>query len=114
MTVPSYDSAASRAVIDGVDVDAVAMAVLGCPGVAGLDGGEFGEVTTYLPGRTLAGVLVRGGRVTIGVRAQWTPAPRLAARIATMLVPLTSSRPVDVVIADIEEPHTRATVDVSD
>jgi hypothetical protein len=40
---------AAPAVIDGVDVDAVAAAVQGCTGVAALDGGPFGQVASYLP-----------------------------------------------------------------
>jgi hypothetical protein len=93
------------AVIDGVNVDAVAAAVLGCAGVAGLDGGRFGEVASYLPGRKVRGVVVSGGRVTVQIRSRWAvPAPGLAALITTVLAPLTGSRPVDVVIADIDDP----------
>jgi hypothetical protein len=93
------------AVIDGVDVVAVAMLVRGCAGVSGLDGGRFGEVVSYLPGRKVEGVMVRDGRVTVQVRAQWAvPAPALAALITTALVPLTGNRPVDVVIGDIDDP----------
>ena len=93
------------AVIDGVNVDAVAAAVLGCAGVAGLDGGRFGEVTSYLPGRKVPGVVVSGGRVTVQIRSRWAvPAPGLAALITAVLAPLTGSRPIDVVIADIDDP----------
>jgi hypothetical protein len=93
------------AVIDGVDVDAVAAAVAGCAGVAALDGGPFGEVTCYLPGRKVVGVVVGNGRVTVQVRARWgVPAPDLAALITVVLAPLTGHRPVDVVIADIDDP----------
>jgi hypothetical protein len=93
------------AVIEGVDVDAVAAVVLGCAGVAGLDGGRFGEVASYLPGRTVEGVVVSGGRVKVQIRARWGVAvPELAALIATVLLPLTGSRPVDVAIADIDDP----------
>ena len=93
------------AVIDGVDVDAVAAAVTGCAGVAALAGGPFGEVTSYLPGRKVVGVMVSDGRVTVQVRARWgIPAPDLAALITVVLAPLTSHRPVDVVIADLDDP----------
>jgi hypothetical protein len=93
------------AVIDGIDVDAVAAAVRGCPGVSGLDGGRYGEATTYLPGRTVQGVVVGGGRVRVQVRAAWgVEAPLLATLITTVLAPLTGRRPVDVVIADIDDP----------
>jgi hypothetical protein len=93
------------AVIDGVNVDAVAAAVLGCAGVAGLDGGRFGEVTSYLPGRKVPGVVVSGGRVTVQIRSRWAvPAPDLAALVTKVLAPLTGRRPVDVMIADIDDP----------
>ena len=102
---------AGQAVIDGVNVDAVAAAVRGCAGVAGLDGGRYGEVATYLPGRTIPGIMVSipgimvsGGRVTVQIRSQWVPAPGLAVLITTVLAPLTGGRPVDVVIADIDDP----------
>jgi hypothetical protein len=105
MTLPSPGFLARDAIIDGVDVDAVAVAVRGCAGVSGLDGGRYGEVTTYLPGRTVPGVTVGGGRVRVQVRSAWgTQAPLLAAGIIAALAPLTGNRPVDVVIADIDDP----------
>ena len=105
MTLPPASSVPGAAVIDGVDVDAVAAAVLACPGVAALDGGRFGEVASYLPGRKVAGVMVSGGRVNVQVRARWAvPAPDLARQITAALAPLTGHRPVDVAIADIDDP----------
>lgn len=104
MTFPSA-SVPAPAVIDGVDVDAVAAAVLGCVGVAGLDNGQFGEVASYLPGRQIPGVMVRDGRVMVQVRSRWgVPAPELAALIRAVLLPLTGPRPVDIVVADIDDP----------
>lgn len=105
MTLQQESCPPGAAVIDGVDVDAVAAAVAGCAGVAALDGGRFGEVVSYLPGRTVAGVVVNNGRVTVQVRARWgVPVPDLAALITVVLAPLTGHRPVDVVIADIDDP----------
>jgi hypothetical protein len=99
------DTGPAPAVIDGVDVDAVAAAVQGCTGVAALDGGPLGQVASYLPGRKVTGVVVSDGRVTVQVRSRWgVPAPDLAALIAAVLAPLTGHRPVDVVIADIDDP----------
>jgi len=93
------------AVIDGVDVDAVAAAVRACAGVAELDGGRFGEVASYLPGRQVPGVVVGEGRVRVQVRSRWgIPAPELAALITSVLAPLTRGKPVDVVVADIDDP----------
>ena len=105
MSVPLRKSAPGSAVIDGVDVDTVAAAVRSCPGVSGLDSGQFSEVASYLPGRKVEGIVVSGGRVTVQVRSQWgVPAPELAASITAVLAPLTGNRPVDVVIADIDDP----------
>ena len=105
MTSPLGATVPQAAVIDGVNVDAVAAAVLGCAGVAGLDGGRFGEVTSYLPGRKVPGVVVSGGRVTVQIRSRWAvPAPDLAARVTEVLAPLTGRRPVDVMIAGIDDP----------
>ena len=64
MTLLTENGTPGLAVIDGVDVDAVAAAVPGCAGVAALDGGPFGEVVSYLPGRRVTGVVVGDGRVT--------------------------------------------------
>jgi hypothetical protein len=103
MTIPPADSTPTA--IDGIDVDAVAAAVQRCPGVASLDSGRFGEVGSYLPGRRVPGVVVSGGRVTVQIRSQWgIPAASLAALITAELAPLTGHHPVDVVIADIDDP----------
>jgi hypothetical protein len=105
MTLLTENGTPGLAVIDGVDVDAVAAAVSGCEGVAALDGGPFGAVASYLPGRRVTGVVVGDGRVTVQVRSQWgIPAADLAASIIVVLAPLTGHRPVDVVIADIDDP----------
>ncbi len=105
MTLSSPGVIPDAAVIDGVDVDAVAAAVRGCAGVSGLDGGQYGEVATYLPGRTVQGIVVHGSRVRVQVRSAWgVEAPLLATLITAALAPLTGGRPVDIVIADIDDP----------
>jgi len=49
--------------------------------------------------------VVSGGRVRVQIRSRWgVPAPDLAARITAVLAPLSGRRPVDVVIADIDDP----------
>ena len=106
MTVPPAHSAPRSAVIDGIDVDAVAAAVRACPGVSGLDSGPFGEVASYLPGRKVEGVVVSGRP---GDRCRSVPAGGSRHRnwpplITAVLAPLTGNRPVDVVIADIDDP----------
>ena len=113
MTLLPGHSLPSPAVIDGVDVDAVAAAVQGCAGVSALDGGQGGEITTYLPGRKVPGVQVGGGRVRVQIRSRWgVPATDLAALITVVLAPLTGSRPVDVLIADIDDPPPASSASV--
>jgi hypothetical protein len=105
LTPPAGTPVTSPAVIDGVDIDAVAAVVRGCAGVSALVGGRFGEVVSYLPGRKVTGVLVRDGRVRIQVRSRWgIPAADLGVLIRVMVAPLTGYRPIDVVIADIDDP----------
>ena len=105
MTVPAPDRPVVPAVVDGVDVDAVAAAVRTCAGVSRLDGGPYHEVTTYLPGRTVDGVAIDSDRVRVQVRAAWgARIPQLAIRIRTALAPLTGTRPVDVLVADVDDP----------
>jgi hypothetical protein len=100
---PPGSSAA--AVIDGINVDAVAAAVQVCPGVSGLDAGRFGEVASYLPGRRVQGVAVRTDSVTVQVRSRWgVSAPDLLSQITAALTPLIGGRRVEVVVADIDEP----------
>jgi hypothetical protein len=63
-------------------VDPIAMAVRACPAVAGLHGGRFGQITTYLPGRRVAGVTVFPGEIAIGVVGRY---PASVSEIATQV-----------------------------
>jgi hypothetical protein len=95
----------SAAVINGVDVEAVAAAVQGCAGVSALDSGQFGEVESYLPGRRVPGVVVRDCLVLVGVRSRWgVRAADLFAQIASAVAPLIGRRWVEVAIGDIDDP----------
>lgn len=93
------------AVIDGIDVDAVAAAVQGCRGVSGLYGGRFGEIGSYLPGRRVAGVQVSSHALTVQVRSRWdVPVADLSAQIRAALVGVVGDRRISIVIADIDDP----------
>jgi hypothetical protein len=96
----------SRAtLVDGIDIDAAAAVVRGCAGVSALDGGPFGEVVSYLPGRTVPGVAVDDDRIRVQIRSRWgVPAADVAALITAALAPLAGPRRVDVAIADIDDP----------
>jgi hypothetical protein len=102
------------ALVDGIDIDAVAAVVRGCTGVSALDGGRFGEVASYLPGRTVPGVAVDDSRIRVQVRSKWgVPAAEVAALITAALAPLTGPRPVDVAIADIDDPPAAQPAEVT-
>jgi hypothetical protein len=102
------------ALVDGIDIDAVAAIVRGCAGVSALDGGPFGEVASYLPGRTIPGVAVDDNRIRVQIRSNWgVPAADVAALITAALAPLAGPRPVDVAIADIDDPPATRPADVS-
>ena len=93
------------AIVDGIDLDAVASAVRACPGVSDLTDGRFGDATSYLPGRRLTGVAVREDAVRISVRARWgVAASDLFDQITLALTPIASKRRIEVVIAEIDNP----------
>jgi hypothetical protein len=95
----------SVALIDGVNVDAVAAAVTACPGVSGLFGGRGDAIATYLPGRRVSGIEVQPSTVTIHVRGRWgVSAPQLFAEIAAAVSPLLLGKRLHVVVADIDDP----------
>jgi len=103
---------APSAVIDGVDIDAVAAAVRACPAVEDLDGGRVGEVATYLPGRRVPGVQVGSDTVLVQVRGRWgVPAVEVATQIRRALAALTAGRRIDVVLADLGDPPVGLTGD---
>ena len=96
--------AAASSVIDGIDVDAVAAAVQCCSGVAALDGGPFGEVTTTCPaGRSpawwlaTAGSRFRSGPGGCSGAGPGCPDHRGGGAVI-------GHRLVDVAIADVDDP----------
>lgn len=105
MTQPQH------AVIDGVDVDAVAAAVLACSAVARLSGGLLGEVATYLPGRRVRGVVVRehpgAGETDLDVRVVATFGPTMsevADQVHRAIALAAPGRSRTVAIDDIDVP----------
>ena len=90
----------------GLLADRIAETVAGCPAVAALAGGPLG---TYLPGRTVRGVAVRGADVRIAVIARYgPPLAEVAAEVRSAVAPLlpAGSR-LDVLIDDIRIQGTR-------
>ncbi|HEX8080286.1 MAG TPA: hypothetical protein VF557_08755 [Jatrophihabitans sp.] len=100
-------SPAESALVDGIDVDAVATAVRGCPAVDDLDGGRLGGVATYLPGRRVPGIRIETDRIEVHVRAVWNqPASLIAQQIRAALATLSAGKVIDVVLTDIATPAT--------
>ncbi|ALE84312.1 MULTISPECIES: hypothetical protein [unclassified Pseudonocardia] len=83
----------------------VAETVAAHPSVVRLDGGAFGTVATWLPGRRLVGVGI--GRaddpVEIGVVLRLDrPIPATVAALRASVAPLVDGVPVDVTVTDVE------------
>jgi hypothetical protein len=98
-------TAVSDAVVDGVDADAVAAAVRGCPDVLDLHAGPPQLIATYLPGRRVDGVRIDPEAVTVQVRARWgTQVSDLSAQIRAALAPLAAGRRIDIIWADVADP----------
>jgi hypothetical protein len=82
--------------------DAIAAAVRGCSAVARL---AAGPVATYLPGRRVPGVAVRGDEVRVVVVARYgPPLPRVAADVRAAVRQVDPGLRVEVVIEDIDLP----------
>lgn len=84
--------------------DAVAAAVRAHPAVADLDGGPFGAIASYLPGRRVVGVRVGqpGEPVAVSVVARLgTPLPQLATELRRVIAAVTRSPVIDVTINDV-------------
>ncbi|MEO6500656.1 MAG: hypothetical protein ABIQ09_01950 [Jatrophihabitantaceae bacterium] len=98
-------SPAEPALVDGVDVDAVAAAVRGCPAVDDLDSGRLGGAVTYLPGRRVPGIRISDGRIEVHVRGVWgQPVSLIAQQIRGVLAPLSLGQIIDVRLTDVAEP----------
>jgi hypothetical protein len=89
------------------DARTIAERASACPDVAGLSGGPFGTVTTYLPGERLLGVSVRDDAVDIAIVARLRrPLPETADEVRRAVADLTGDRPVNVRIDDVVEETT--------
>ena len=107
--VTAAGSHLTAAVVDGVDLDAVAAAARSCAAVDDLCPGPWGGVVSYLPGRQVAGVRVTHNHVVISVRGRWgVPVSELAGQVRAAVTGLVGPRRVDVVVADLAEPDAQA------
>ena len=82
----------------------VAAAVAAHPGVAGLHGGIYGSVTTYLPGRKLIGVRIGVGDEPVEVAVVLypdRPIPEVVRSLRSEVSRLCGGAVVDITVADI-------------
>lgn len=83
-----------------IDADRIATAVQAGCHIVGLDGGRYGEIATYLPGRRVSGVRIRPESVTIGVIGRYpATVTDIDACVRAMVGPL--DRPLHVHISDL-------------
>ena len=83
----------------------LAAAVLAHPGVARLDGGPFGTVASFLPGRRVDGVRIGVGNepVELAVVARLgTPLPQLAAELGAIVHRVCGPVAIEVTFSDVE------------
>lgn len=86
------------------DIDLLAALVLGVEGVSSLHAGVLGEVGTYLPGRRVNGIRLRGPGCDIHVVLDWgVPVEGTTDRIRAAVRPLVAG-PVDITVEDISAP----------
>jgi hypothetical protein len=80
-----------------VEIDDAVVAALGVPGVVGLHAGVLGTATTYLPGRSVAGISLRdhGTEVHLVVTAD-ADLRGVAAGVHAALERVGAPRPVRV------------------
>lgn len=82
-------------------------AVLAHPGVARLDGGPFGSIASYLPGRRVVGVRIGVGDEPVElalVARLGTPLPRLAEELGSVVRALCGPVAVEVTVSDVVGP----------
>jgi hypothetical protein len=104
MTLPPMVGSTSG-VVNGVDVDTIASAALGCADVDDLIGGPPTGAATYLPGRRVNGVRVQTQTVTIQIRSRWGhDIAHVAHEVQLAVAPHSGGHRVDVVIAELGDP----------
>jgi len=98
-----------HAVVDGVDVDALARAAARCRDVDALVEGPPAMAATYLPGRRVPGVTVDGDTVTLQVRLRYgATVDRLDRELRSAVARLVPDRDVEIVVADVADPLAAA------
>lgn len=83
-------------------LDLISEAVAGCPDVAALSAGEFGQFRSYLPGRTVPGVRLDDALLEVHIVARYgTPLGTIADHIGQAVRPWLTGRSLAVTVEDI-------------
>jgi hypothetical protein len=89
-------------------IDEIAEAAQACPAVAGLHGGRFGQHTTYLHGRRVAGVTVSSEEILVGVVGCFPASvAEIASQVRASVGTLVPGVPVTVIVEDLLLPGER-------
>jgi len=89
----------------GSEPERIRVAVLACPDVADLSAGAFGEIRSYLPGRSVPGVRVDDDAVEVHIVARLgPPLQAIAAQIDDALAPILAGRELRVTVEDVTIP----------
>lgn len=89
----------------GPDPEVLAALVQQCPAVAGLHGGQFGEVATYLPSRRVRGVRVGEREVEIHVIGRYPATMHdIAAQVRAAVTAHADGRAISIAIDDLALP----------
>lgn len=84
-------------------VEAIAAAVLASPAVAGLHGGRFTTIASYLPGRRVVGVAVTPSEITVGVVGHYpNTVAQVAAQVRAAVATVVPGVAVTVAVEDID------------
>ncbi|MEV1293428.1 hypothetical protein [Pseudonocardia sp. NPDC049635] len=86
----------------------IAEAVAAHPSVVRLDGGRYGAVATWLPGRRLVGVHVGGPGEPVEIAVVLDlvrPIPDTVAALRRTVAPLLGATPVDITVTDVTATH---------
>ena len=94
------------------EADRISAAVLSCSEVAGMSAGPFGEVRSYLPGRSVPGVTFNDDVVAVHVVARFgPPLNAIVEQITAAVSPLLGTRRLHVTVEDITLPDAEADCD---
>ncbi len=103
--VPAESPAAAGAVgavQDSTEADLISAAVLTVTDIAGLSAGPFGEIASYLPGRSVPGVRIDDERVEVHIVARYgRPLQEIADELARAVRHVLAGRPLQVSVDDI-------------